>query len=127
MKNDLKTTRGRRAEGLPLPQIEGIEHRFVEMQDIRLHLAEAGQGEPLLLLHGWPQHWYMWCHLIPQLAVHYRVLCPDLRTGVAGWAFSCLYVTPNACSAFSPSISRIPGSGSIGLYSVRSGASGING
>ena len=84
MNSDLKTTHGRLAGGLPLPQIEGIEHRFVELQGIRLHIAEAGQGESLLLLHGWPQHWYMWRHLIPQLAAHYRVLCPDLRG--FGWS-----------------------------------------
>lgn len=84
MNRDLKTTHRRFSGDLPLPQIEGIKHRFVEMPGLRLHLAEAGQGEPLLLLHGWPQHWYMWRHLIPQLAVHYRVLCPDLRG--FGWS-----------------------------------------
>ena len=26
--------------------------------DLNFHVAEAGEGEPVLLLHGWPQHWY---------------------------------------------------------------------
>jgi pimeloyl-ACP methyl ester carboxylesterase len=44
-----------------------------------MHLAEAGRGDPIVLLHGWPQHWYVWRAVIPQLAPHARVLCPDLR------------------------------------------------
>ena len=48
-----------------------------------MHLAEAGEGEPVLLLHGFPQHWWEWRGVIPRLAEHYRVICPDLRG--AGW------------------------------------------
>jgi pimeloyl-ACP methyl ester carboxylesterase len=44
-----------------------------------MHVAEAGGGEPVLLLHGWPQHWYAWRDVIPLLDRHYRVICPDLR------------------------------------------------
>jgi pimeloyl-ACP methyl ester carboxylesterase len=46
---------------------------------IQFHIAEAGQGERFLLLHGWSQHWYMWRHLFAPLATHYRVLYPGLR------------------------------------------------
>ena len=48
-----------------------------------MHIAEAGEGEPLLLLHGFPQHWWEWRELIPVFALSYRVICPDLRG--AGW------------------------------------------
>jgi pimeloyl-ACP methyl ester carboxylesterase len=44
-----------------------------------MRVAEAGGGEPVLLLHGWPQHSYAWRDVIPLLARHYRVICPDLR------------------------------------------------
>jgi pimeloyl-ACP methyl ester carboxylesterase len=46
-----------------------------------MHVAEAGdpEGEPIVLLHGWPQHWYLWRDVIPLLAPHARVVCPDLR------------------------------------------------
>lgn len=37
----------------------------------------------MVLLHGWPQHWWQWRHLIPQLATRHRVICPDLRG--LGW------------------------------------------
>lgn len=66
------------------PQVEGITHRFVKVNGMHLHLAEAGSGEPMLMLHGWPQHWYMWRYQIPCLAQHYAVICPDLRG--FGWS-----------------------------------------
>ena len=60
--------------GLP-----GVEHRFVDAGALRMHVAEAGAGEPIVMLHGWPQHWYLWRRVIPQVAPHARVICPDLR------------------------------------------------
>jgi pimeloyl-ACP methyl ester carboxylesterase len=59
--------------------LPGVEHRFVEAGGLRMHVAEAGEGEPVVMLHGWPQHWYLWRHVIPLLAPHARVICPDLR------------------------------------------------
>jgi pimeloyl-ACP methyl ester carboxylesterase len=63
----------------PLPQLDGVEHRFVEAGGLRIHYAEAGAGEPLVMLHGWPQNWFAWSKLIGPLAESYRVICPDLR------------------------------------------------
>jgi pimeloyl-ACP methyl ester carboxylesterase len=65
------------------PHLDGVEHRYVDLPDLRMHVAEAGSGEPLLLLHGYPQHWWEWHKVLPALAQHYRVICPDLRG--AGW------------------------------------------
>jgi pimeloyl-ACP methyl ester carboxylesterase len=67
-----------------LPSVEGVEHRDVTLGGVRVHLAESGAGRPLVLLHGWPQHWYCWRHLIPLLAPHFRLICPDLRG--FGWS-----------------------------------------
>jgi pimeloyl-ACP methyl ester carboxylesterase len=61
-----------------------VQHRDVEVNGVRLHVAEAGSGPPLLLLHGWPQHWWCWRELIPRLAEGHRVLAADLR----GWGWS---------------------------------------
>lgn len=44
-----------------------------------MHVAEAGEGDPIVMLHGWPQHWYLWREVIPLVAPHARVICPDLR------------------------------------------------
>jgi pimeloyl-ACP methyl ester carboxylesterase len=68
----------------PLPDVEGVRHRFHRVGDVEFHLAEAGEGPSLLLLHGWWQHWYAWHELIPRLAQDYHVLCPDLRG--FGWS-----------------------------------------
>lgn len=69
-----------------LPRVAGVQirHRDVVAGRVRLHVAEAGAGDPLLLLHGWPQHWWCWRELIPRLARDHRVIAPDLR----GWGWS---------------------------------------
>jgi pimeloyl-ACP methyl ester carboxylesterase len=56
-----------------------VEHFYLETGELRMHVAEAGRGDAIVLLHGWPQHWYLWRHVIPLLAPHWRVICPDLR------------------------------------------------
>ena len=67
-----------------MPAVAGVRHRWIDVGGVRLHVAEAGAGPPLILLHGWPQHWWCWRHLIPRLAGTHRVLAPDLR----GWGWS---------------------------------------
>lgn len=54
-------------------------HRRVALRDLTLHVAEAGEGPPLLLLHGWPQHGWMWRKVLAPLAREHRVIVPDLR------------------------------------------------
>jgi pimeloyl-ACP methyl ester carboxylesterase len=71
-----------------MPQVDGVAHRFVEVragnEPLSVHLAEAGEGPPLLLLHGWPQHWWCWRRVLPRLAARHRLLMPDLRG--FGWS-----------------------------------------
>ena len=62
-----------------LPVVPGVSHRTVDVGGLSVHVAEAGQGEPLVLLHGWPQHWYCWHRVVPLLADRYRLVMPDLR------------------------------------------------
>ncbi|MBE0009722.1 MULTISPECIES: alpha/beta fold hydrolase [unclassified Arthrobacter] len=66
-----------------MPHLDGVEHRFLDLPGLRMHVAEAGSGDPLLLLHGFPQHWWEWRKVLPALAHHHRVIAPDLRG--AGW------------------------------------------
>ena len=61
------------------PAVDGVEHRFVDVGGLHVHVAEAGAGEPVLMLHGWPQHWYMWRRIVPLLAPHHRLIMPDMR------------------------------------------------
>jgi pimeloyl-ACP methyl ester carboxylesterase len=67
-----------------MPQVPGVSHRQVEARGVRFHVAEAGSGDPVVLLHGWPQHWYCWRKLAPLLAADRHVFCPDLRG--FGWS-----------------------------------------
>lgn len=57
-----------------------VEHRDVEVNGIRLHVAEQGSGPLVLLLHGFPESWYSWRHQFAPLAeAGYRVVAPDQR------------------------------------------------
>jgi pimeloyl-ACP methyl ester carboxylesterase len=55
-----------------------ITHHFALVNGIRLHYVIAGHGKPVVLLHGWPETWYEWRHIIPSLAKNYTVIAPDL-------------------------------------------------
>lgn len=70
----------------PLPEVPGVdvEHRQVSANGLNFHVAEAGDGPPLVLVHGWPQHWWMWRKVLPELARSYRCILPDLRG--LGWS-----------------------------------------
>jgi pimeloyl-ACP methyl ester carboxylesterase len=71
-------------EQIEMPDVKGMTHRMVDVGGVELHVAEAGSGSPILLLHGWPQHWYAWRRVAPELASEHRVICPDLRG--FGWS-----------------------------------------
>lgn len=52
----------------------------LRVNGIRLRTLVAGEGPLVILVHGWPQCWYLWRHLIdPLVAAGYRVAAPDMR------------------------------------------------
>ncbi|MBF2001180.1 MAG: alpha/beta hydrolase [Synechococcales cyanobacterium M58_A2018_015] len=57
----------------------GWQHHFIATNNIRLHCVTQGEGELVILLHGFPEFWYSWRHQIPALARHFKVVVPDLR------------------------------------------------
>jgi pimeloyl-ACP methyl ester carboxylesterase len=57
----------------------GWQHQFIESNRVRLHCVTQGQGELVILLHGFLEFWYSWRHQIPALARHFKVVVPDLR------------------------------------------------
>lgn len=55
------------------------QHCFADLGEVRLHYIIAGKGPAVVLVHGWPQTWFMWRDIIPGLSSKYRVIAPDLR------------------------------------------------
>ncbi|MGZ5511360.1 MAG: alpha/beta fold hydrolase, partial [Nitrososphaeraceae archaeon] len=55
-------------------------HHKTTVNGILMHYVIGGKGDPVVLLHGWPQTWYEWRHIIPELiANNYTVIAPDMR------------------------------------------------
>src|SRR5271154_7179503 len=60
--------------------MNGLTHRRVETNGIRMHLAEQGEGPLVLLCHGFPESWYSWRHQLPALAeAGFHAVAPDMR------------------------------------------------
>jgi pimeloyl-ACP methyl ester carboxylesterase len=52
---------------------------MASVNGIQMHYVMGGQGDPVVLLHGWPETWYAWHKVMPALAQNYTVIAPDLR------------------------------------------------
>ena len=59
--------------------VDQIQSRFADVNGTRLHYLTAGQGAPVILLHGYAQTSHMWRPLIAELAKTRQVIAPDLR------------------------------------------------
>jgi pimeloyl-ACP methyl ester carboxylesterase len=69
-----------RAPGSSLGARDAVTHRRLQSNGIGMHLAEAGSGPLVVLLHGFPELWYSWRHQLPVLAAAgYHAVAPDLR------------------------------------------------
>ncbi len=67
------------APNLPAGFSDTFESRFVDAGDVRLHAVVGGHGPALLLIHGWPETWYAWRHVMPALAQDFTVVAVDQR------------------------------------------------
>ncbi|MEA2732903.1 MAG: hypothetical protein QOF70_7378 [Acetobacteraceae bacterium] len=56
-----------------------IKHSTVSINGAEIHVARAGRGRPLLLLHGWPEFWLTWEPVMTRLADRFDLIAPDLR------------------------------------------------
>ena len=57
-----------------------LKHEIARVNGVRLHYVRGGTGEPVLLVHGWPQTWYEWRQVIPRLiAAGHEVIAVDMR------------------------------------------------
>jgi pimeloyl-ACP methyl ester carboxylesterase len=67
------------APNLPAGFTDTFTSRYVDTAELRLHAVIGGEGPPLLLVHGWPQNWYAWRLLMPELARDFEVIAVDQR------------------------------------------------
>lgn len=56
-----------------------MEELFVETNGIKLHTMTIGSGEPIMMLHGFPDFWYGWKNIILGLKDEFRLIIPDTR------------------------------------------------
>ncbi len=56
-----------------------IEEVYIDTNGIKLHTIVIGSGEPLILLHGFPEFWYCWKSVIPGLKENFKLIIPDMR------------------------------------------------
>ena len=58
---------------------EAPQSRFADVHGVRLHYLIVGEGDPVVLLHGYAQTSHMWRPLMTELARTHTVIAPDLR------------------------------------------------
>jgi len=59
--------------------LPGFKNGYAEVDGIQLHYVTGGKGQPLVLLPGWPETWWEFHKIMPELAKHYHVISVDLR------------------------------------------------
>ncbi|HWX53672.1 MAG TPA: alpha/beta hydrolase [Verrucomicrobiae bacterium] len=69
----------KRKKSRPAKSVKTTQSRFADVKGVRLHYLMAGQGEPVVLLHGFAETSHMWRPLITELAGTHTVIAPDLR------------------------------------------------
>ena len=67
------------APNLPDGFTDTFTSRYIDTGELRQHAVIGGEGPPLLLVHGWPQNWYAWRLLMPELAQDFEVIAVDQR------------------------------------------------
>ena len=63
----------------PAAPPNGFKHQYAMVNGVKIHYVIGGKGEPLLLVHGFGENWYVWNRLLPELSKHFTVIAPDLR------------------------------------------------
>jgi len=63
-----------------MEMFEGISEKYIECYGgVKLHTMMIGAGEPLVLLHGFPDFWYGWKNVILGLKDEFKLIVPDTR------------------------------------------------
>ncbi|WP_199194812.1 alpha/beta fold hydrolase [Phyllobacterium phragmitis] len=60
-------------------ELKGFKSSFAEVNGIRMHYVEGGEGTPVLMMPGWPQTWWAFHKIMPEIAKNHRVIAVDIR------------------------------------------------
>ncbi len=63
---------------MPLSK-SALEHKYADVNDMRLHYVTAGEGTLIMFLHGFPEFWYEWKNQLAEFGRDYRAVAPDMR------------------------------------------------
>ena len=56
-----------------------FEHKYADVNNIRLHYVAAGKGKLIMFLHGFPEFWYEWKNQLAEFGRDYQAVAPDMR------------------------------------------------
>jgi pimeloyl-ACP methyl ester carboxylesterase len=56
-----------------------FEHKYADVNNIRLHYVTAGKGKLIMFLHGFPEFWYEWKNQLAEFGRDYQAVAPDMR------------------------------------------------
>jgi pimeloyl-ACP methyl ester carboxylesterase len=62
-----------------IKKVPGFTNGYAQVNGIKVHYVTGGQGEPLVLLPGWPETWWSYHNMMPILAKKYKVIVVDIR------------------------------------------------
>jgi pimeloyl-ACP methyl ester carboxylesterase len=56
-----------------------LEHKYADINNVRLHYVTAGKGKLVMFLHGFPEFWYAWKNQLIEFGRDYEAVAPDMR------------------------------------------------
>ena len=62
-----------------ISELKGFKSGFAEVNGIRIHYVQGGQGTPVIMMPGWPQTWWAFHKIMPEIAKNHRVIAVDIR------------------------------------------------
>jgi pimeloyl-ACP methyl ester carboxylesterase len=62
-----------------LPKENMFEHKYADVNNVRLHYVIAGRGRLIVFLHGFPEFWYAWKNQLAEFGRDYQAVAPDMR------------------------------------------------
>jgi pimeloyl-ACP methyl ester carboxylesterase len=62
-----------------IKRLPGFQNKYADVNGTTLHYLEGGQGQPLVLIPGWPETWWAYHKVMPLLAAKYRLIVLDMR------------------------------------------------